>query len=143
MRSRREHEIMSPKSRLRQRAGAATELSFGRRLLQQVHGMTPDILLCSACRFFVVAALPSYAALAGSALAVRHVVQILRGPVGGALVQRFGPRQAHVAFRCIRRRAGSELLNGGAVLMLAASAIAIGLLRSALNFDPAKTQVRR
>jgi hypothetical protein len=105
--------------------------------------MTPDILLCSACRFFVVAALPSYAALAGSALAVRHVVQILRGPVGGALVQRFGPRQAHVAFRCIRRRAGSELLNGGAVLMLAASAIAIGLLRSALNFDPAKTQVRR
>jgi len=143
MRSRREHEIMSPKSRLRQRAGAAAELSFGRRLLQQVHGMTPDILLCSACRFFVVAALPSYVALAGSALAVRHVVQILRGPVGGALVQRFGPRQAHVAFRCIRRRAGSELLNGGAVLMLAASAIAIGLLRSALNFDPAKTQVRR
>jgi len=69
--------------------------------------------------------------------------QAVLGPVGGALVQRFGPRQAHVAFRCIRRRAGSELLNGGAVLMLAASAIAIGLLRSALNFDPAKTQVRR
>jgi len=95
------------------------------------------------CRFFVVAALPSYAALAaGSALAVRHVAEILLGPVGGALVQRFGPRQAHVAFPRIRRRAGSELLNGGAALMLAASAIAIGLSRSALNFDPAKTQVR-
>ena len=46
------------------------------------------------------------------------------------------------AFRRICRRAGSELLNGGAALMLAASAIAIGLSRSALNFDPAKTQVR-
>ena len=69
--------------------------------------------------------------------------EILLGPVGGALVQRFGPRQAHVAFRRIRRRAGSEPLNGGAALMLAASAIAIGLSRSALNFDPAKTQVRR
>jgi hypothetical protein len=31
----------------------------------------------------------------------------------------------------------------GAALMLAASAITIGLSRSALNFDPAKTQVRR
>jgi hypothetical protein len=37
----------------------------------------------------VVAALPSYAALAaGSALAVRHVAEILLGPVGGALVQK-------------------------------------------------------
>jgi hypothetical protein len=36
-----------------------------------------------------------------------------------------------------------QLLNGGAALMLAASAIAVGLSRSALNFDPAKTQVRR
>ena len=100
--------------------------------------------MCSACRIFVIAALPSYAALAaGSALAVRHVAEILLGPVGGALVQRFGPRQAHVAFRRIRRRAGSELLNGGAALMLAASAITSGLSRSALNFDPAKAQVRR
>jgi hypothetical protein len=54
-----------------------------------------------------------------------------------------GPRQAHVAFHRIRRRAGSELLNGGAALMLATSTIAIGLSRSASNFDPAKTQVRR
>src|ERR1700730_5969059 len=54
---------------------------------------------------------------AGSALAVRHVAEIPIGPVGSALVQWFGPRQAHVAFRRIRRRAGSELLNGGAALI--------------------------
>jgi hypothetical protein len=49
---------------------AQNPLSIGRRLLQQVHGMTPISYLCSACRFYVVAALPSCAALAaGSALA--------------------------------------------------------------------------
>jgi hypothetical protein len=130
---------------IRARIRAETELSFGRRLLQQVHGMTPDILFgarhvgplsLQRCR-----PTPHWRPVRLSPFAMSPKSSL--GPVGGALVQRFGPRQAHVAFRRIRRRAGSELLTGGAALMLAASAIAIGLSRSALNFDPAKTQVRR
>src|SRR5260370_11670605 len=73
---------------IRARIRAETELSFGRRLLQQVHGMTPDILfvlgMSVLCRRRA-----SYAALApGSALPVRHVPQTLLLPLPPPLVQR-------------------------------------------------------
>jgi hypothetical protein len=79
---------------------------------------------------------------AAARLVARHVM-LGHSPDALNSYKGFGPRQAHVAFRRIRRRAGSELLNGGAALILAASAITSGLSRSALNFDPAKAQVRR
>src|SRR4051812_2072963 len=57
-----------------------------------IQGMTLDGLFVIGLSVLAAAALPSVAALAaGSALALRYVAEIVLGPVGGGLAQRFGP----------------------------------------------------
>jgi hypothetical protein len=59
-----------------------------------VQGMTLDGLFVLGMSVLAAAAVPQYAALAaGAALALRYVAEILLGPAGGILAQRFGPRR--------------------------------------------------
>lgn len=59
-----------------------------------IQGMTLDGLFVLGMSILARAALPGYAALAGgAALALRYIGEILLGPVGGGLAERFGPRR--------------------------------------------------
>jgi predicted MFS family arabinose efflux permease len=58
-----------------------------------IQGMTLDGLFVLGISVLAAAAVPGYAALAaGGALALRYVAEIMLGPSGGALAQRYGPR---------------------------------------------------
>jgi MFS family permease len=59
-----------------------------------VQGMTLDGLFVIGISILAAAAMPEYAGLAaGGALALRYVAEIVLGPSGGSLAQRYGPRR--------------------------------------------------
>ena len=78
-----------------------------------IQGMTLDGLFVLGMSVLARAALPAYAALAaGAALALRYVGEILLGPVGGGLAERFGPRPV-LTLLSISTAAGLALIGFG------------------------------
>ena len=60
-----------------------------------IQGMTLDGLFVLGISILAAGAMPGYAGLAaGGALALRYIAEIMLGPSGGALAQRYGPRRA-------------------------------------------------
>jgi MFS family permease len=59
-----------------------------------IQGMTLDGLFVVGISILAASAMPGYAGLAaGGALALRYIAEIMLGPSGGALAERYGPRR--------------------------------------------------
>lgn len=99
-----------------------------------VQGLTLDGLFVIGLSVFAGASMPDYAALAaGAALAMRYLAEMLLGPVGGSIAERWGAVRLLVALS-IASAVGLALIGGGA---LWTGAIAIVLLRGLLQPLPA------
>ena len=88
-----------------------------------IQGMTLDGLFVIGMSVLAAAAVPEYAALAaGAALALRYIAEILLGPVGGALAERYGARHVLMMFSAASAAGlaviGAGLLWSGAVLVV-------------------------
>ena len=80
-----------------------------------IQGMTLDGLFVLGMSVLARAALPSYGALAaGGALALRYVGEILLGPTGGGLAERFGPRRV-LTVLSVLTAVGLALIGAGAL----------------------------
>jgi MFS transporter, DHA1 family, inner membrane transport protein len=95
-----------------------------------IQGMTLDGLFVLGMSVLARAALPAYAALAaGGALALRYVGEILLGPVGGGLAERFGPRRVLTALS-VSTAAGLALIGIGGLWSGAALVVCLrGLIQ--------------
>ena len=95
--------------------------------------MTLDGLFVLGISILAAAAIPGYAALAaGCALALRYVAEIVLGPSGGALAQRYGPRRV-LTLLSISTAAGLAVIGAGA---LWTGAILVVLLRGLIQPIP-------
>jgi hypothetical protein len=98
-----------------------------------IQGMTLDGLFVLGISILAAAAIPGYAALAaGGALALRYVAEIVLGPSGGALAQRYGPRRV-LTLLSISTAAGLAVIGAGA---LWTGAILVVLLRGLIQPIP-------
>jgi hypothetical protein len=98
-----------------------------------IQGMTLDGLFILGISILAAAAIPGYAALAaGGALALRYVAEIVLGPSGGALAQRYGPRRV-LTLLSISTAAGLAVIGAGA---LWTGAILVVLLRGLIQPIP-------
>ena len=80
-----------------------------------VQGMTLDGLFVLGLSVLGSAALPGYAALAaGAALALRYVAEILLGPVGGGIAERYGPRRV-LTVLSVATALGLGIIGAGAL----------------------------
>jgi hypothetical protein len=78
-----------------------------------IQGMTLDGLFVLGLSVLARAALPSYAALAaGGALALRYVGEMLLGPMGGGLAEKFGPQRV-LTVLSVLTAAGLALIGAG------------------------------
>ena len=85
--------------------------------------MTLDGLFVIGMSVLAAAAVPEYAALAaGAALALRYIAEILLGPAGGALAERYGARHVLMLLSAASAAGlaviGAGLLWSGAVLVV-------------------------
>jgi predicted MFS family arabinose efflux permease len=98
-----------------------------------IQGMTLDGLFVLGISILAAAAIPGYAALAaGGALALRYVAEIVLGPSGGALAQRYGPRRV-LTLLSISTAAGLAVIGAGA---LWTGAILVVLLKGLIQPIP-------
>lgn len=80
-----------------------------------IQGMTLDGLFVLGMSVLAAAAVPDYAALAaGAALALRYIAEILLGPVGGRLAERYGPRRV-LTLLSVTTAAGLAIIGAGAL----------------------------
>lgn len=99
-----------------------------------VQGMTLDGLFVLGISVLAAAAVPEYAALAaGAALALRYIAEILLGPVGGALAERYGARRVLMLLSAASA-AGLAIIGGG---LLWSGAILVVMLRGLVQPLPA------
>lgn len=78
-----------------------------------IQGMMLDGLFVLGMSVLARAALPAYAALAaGGALALRYIGEILLGPVGGGLAERFGARRV-LTLLSVSSAVGLALIGAG------------------------------
>jgi MFS family permease len=99
-----------------------------------VQGMTLDGLFVLGMSVLAAAAAPEYAALAaGAALALRYIAEILLGPVGGALAERYGARRVLMLLSAASA-AGLAVIGVG---LLWSGAILVVLLRGLVQPLPA------
>jgi hypothetical protein len=99
-----------------------------------VQGMTLDGLFVLGMSILAAAAVPEYAALAaGAALALRYIAEILLGPVGGALAERFGARWVLMLLSAASA-AGLAIVGAG---LLWSGAILVVMLRGLIQPLPA------
>jgi MFS family permease len=99
-----------------------------------VQGMTLDGLFVLGISVLAAAAVPGYAALAaGAALALRYVAEILLGPPGGALAERYGARRL-LMLLSVSTAAGLAIIGAG---LLWFGAVLVVLLRGLIQPLPA------
>ncbi|MBV1797208.1 MFS transporter [Siccirubricoccus sp. G192] len=99
-----------------------------------VQGLALDGLFVLGLSVLAAAALPEGAALAaGAALALRYAAEIVLGPAGGALGERFGASRTLVLLS-LGSAAGLALIGGGALWL---GALSVVLLRGLLQPLPA------
>jgi hypothetical protein len=95
--------------------------------------MTLDGLFVMGISILAAATIPRYAALAaGGALALRYVAEIMLGPSGGALAQRYGPRRV-LTLLSISTAAGLTVMGAGALWI---GAILVVVLRGLIQPIP-------
>jgi MFS family permease len=95
-----------------------------------VQGMTLDGLFVIGISILAAAAMPEYAGLAaGGALALRYVAEIMLGPSGGALAQRYGPRRV-LTVLSVLTAVGLAVIGAGALWIGAILVVALrGLIQ--------------
>ena len=99
-----------------------------------IQGMTLDGLFVLGVSVLAAASIPDYAGLAaGAALALRYVVEILLGPAGGALAQRYGARRV-LTLLSVASAAGLAIIGAGALWFGAALVV---MLRGLIQPIPA------
>jgi hypothetical protein len=95
--------------------------------------MTLDGLFVMGISILAAATIPRYAALAaGGALALRYLAEIMLGPSGGALAQRYGPRRV-LTLLSISTAAGLTVMGAGALWI---GAILVVVLRGLIQPIP-------
>jgi hypothetical protein len=98
-----------------------------------VQGLTLDGLFVLGMSVLAAAAVPEYAALAaGAALALRYIAEILLGPVGGALAERYARRV--LMLLSAASAAGLAIIGDG---LLWSGAILVVMLRGLVQPLPA------
>ena len=98
-----------------------------------VQGMTLDGLFVLGISLLAASALPDYAGLAaGAALALRYVAEILLGPRGGSLAQRYGPRRV-LTLLSVSTAIGLAVIGAGALWL---GAILVVVLRGLIQPIP-------
>jgi MFS family permease len=86
-----------------------------------VQGMTLDGLFVLGMSVLAAATVPHYAALAaGAALALRYIAEILLGPAGGALAERYGARRL-LMLLSISTAAGLAVIGAGLLWLCCAA----------------------
>jgi hypothetical protein len=96
--------------------------------------MTLDGLFVLGISVLAAAAIPPYAALAaGGALALRYIAEILLGPVGGRLAQRYGPRRV-LTLLSAGTAVGLAVIGAGALWL---GALLVVVLRGLIQPIPA------
>ncbi|HEY2891814.1 MAG TPA: MFS transporter [Dongiaceae bacterium] len=99
-----------------------------------IQGMTLDGLFVLGISVLAAAAIPEYAGLAaGSALALRYIAEIVLGPTGGALAQRYGARRM-LTLLSISTAAGLAVIGAGALWI---GAVLVVVLRGLVQPIPA------
>lgn len=99
-----------------------------------IQGMTLDGLFVLGISVLAAAAMPEYAGLAaGAALALRYVAEILLGPVGGTLAQRYGPRRV-LTLLSLSTAVGLAVIGAGALWF---GALLVVVLRGLIQPIPA------
>lgn len=99
-----------------------------------IQGMTLDGLFVLGMSVLAAAAMPSYASLAaGGALALRYIAEILLGPAGGRLAERYGPRRV-LTLLSVSTAAGLAVIGGGALWL---GALFVVTLRGLIQPIPA------
>ena len=99
-----------------------------------IQGMTLDGLFVLGISVLAAASIPEYAALAaGAALALRYVAEILLGPAGGTLAQRYGARRV-LTLLSVASAAGLAIIGAGALWF---GAVLVVMLRGLIQPIPA------
>jgi MFS family permease len=99
-----------------------------------IQGMTLDGLFVLGVSVLAAAAVPDYAALAaGSALALRYIAEIVLGPTGGALAQRYGARPV-LTLLSVCTAVGLAVIGAGALWI---GAVLVVVLRGLIQPLPA------
>jgi hypothetical protein len=99
-----------------------------------IQGMTLDGLFVLGISVLAAAAVPEYAGLAaGSALALRYIAEIVLGPTGGALAQRYGARRM-LTLLSVSTAAGLAVIGAGALWI---GAVLVVVLRGLIQPIPA------
>ncbi len=99
-----------------------------------IQGMTLDGLFVLGISVLAAAAMHEYAGLAaGAALALRYVAEIVLGPVGGALAQRYGARRL-LTLLSLSTAVGLAVIGAGALWF---GALLVVMLRGLIQPIPA------
>lgn len=99
-----------------------------------IQGMMLDGLFIIGISVLAAASIPEYAGLAaGAALALRYVAEILLGPAGGALAQRYGARRV-LTLLSLTTAAGLAIIGAGALWI---GAVLVVILRGLIQPIPA------
>jgi MFS transporter, DHA1 family, inner membrane transport protein len=99
-----------------------------------IQGMTLDGLFVIGMSVLAVAAIPDYAVLAaGAALTLRYVAEIVLGPAGGALAERYGARRV-LTLLSVSTAAGLVVIGAGALWV---GALLVVTLRGLIQPIPA------